>query len=317
MQAGYDKVKFWIDRTIAGEQYPSIVNNLDGAKQMTDIETGEVKIYGGLEGLKVSIYAGGLSVVGSMPKFLYGSNVYPLDIRATAQALEKLGDTLHIQVADANITEIEFGANYLMSHPVIDYLSRLGTMPRCERVQVSPHSIRYEGNGKKKPKPKVFAFYDKIADAEAEGMKCPDGIENLLRGEIRLCGRLPYQLSVPEVKASTLTDVSFVRLIVEHYQKSYFSISKINQIKNDVMSEIKNVTDAFNVLVARLISQTDQSQIAGFLDELKQAGVFADRKNYTRLKKKIEEVATKANITISDDLIRELDDEIKNSVAYV
>jgi len=315
MQAGYDKVKFWIDRTIVGEQYPSIVNNLDGAKQQTDLRTGEVKIYGGLEGLKVSIFAGGLSVVGSMPKFLYGSNVYPLDIRATIQALEKLSDILHIQVADANITEIEFGANYVMKYPVKDYLSRLGTMPRCERVQVAPYSIRYEGKGKIKPK--VFACYDKKEDAKVKGMEYPDGIENLLRGEIRLCGRLPYQLSVPEVKASTLTDVKFVRLIVEHYQESYFSISKINQIKNDVMSEIKNVTDAFNVLVARLISQTDQSQIAGFLDELKQAGVFADRKNYTRLKKKIEEVATKANITISDDLIRELDDEIKNSVAYV
>ena len=83
------------------------------------------------------------------------------------------------------------------------------------------------------------------------------------------------------------------------------------------MNEIKTPTDAFNVLVARLISQTDQSQIAGFLDELKQAGVFADRKNYTRLKKKIEEVATKANISVSDELIKELDNEIKNSGAYV
>ena len=83
------------------------------------------------------------------------------------------------------------------------------------------------------------------------------------------------------------------------------------------MSEIKTPTDAFNVLVARLISQTEQSQIEGFLDELKQAGVFADRKNYSRLKAKIQEVAHKSNITISDDLIKELDDEIKNSGAYV
>ena len=83
------------------------------------------------------------------------------------------------------------------------------------------------------------------------------------------------------------------------------------------MSEIKSPKDAFDVLVARLISQTDPSQIEGFLDELKQAGVFTDRKNYSRLKAKIQEVATKANITISDDLIKELDDEVKNSGAYV
>ena len=83
------------------------------------------------------------------------------------------------------------------------------------------------------------------------------------------------------------------------------------------MSEIKTVTDAFNVFVARLISQTDQSQIGSFLDELKDAGVFGDRKNYTRLKNKIQEIASKANITISCELMRELDDEIKNCGAYV
>ena len=83
------------------------------------------------------------------------------------------------------------------------------------------------------------------------------------------------------------------------------------------MSEIKTVSDAFNVFVARLLSNSNQNQIGGFLDELKQAGVFDDRKNYSRLKKKIQEISTKANITISDDLIRELDDEVKNCGAYV
>ena len=53
------------------------------------------------------------------------------------------------------------------------------------------------------------------------------------------------------------------------------------------------------------------------LDELKEAGVFSDRKNYSRLKRKIQEVATKANITVSDELIRELDDEVKNCGAYI
>lgn len=52
------------------------------------------------------------------------------------------------------------------------------------------------------------------------------------------------------------------------------------------MSEIKTVSDAFDVLVARLINQSDQTQIATFMEELKEAKVFDDRKSYTRLKKK-------------------------------
>ena len=92
----YDKVKIWIDRAIVGEQYPTIANYLDSARQETDLQTGEVRTYGNIEGLKVAIYTGGLSVVGSMPKFLYGSNVYPLNRHTIKEAIEKISDTLHI-----------------------------------------------------------------------------------------------------------------------------------------------------------------------------------------------------------------------------
>lgn len=83
------------------------------------------------------------------------------------------------------------------------------------------------------------------------------------------------------------------------------------------MSEIKTVSDAFDMLVARLINGSDQTQITAFVEELKEAKVFEDRKNYTRLKRKIQEVATKAGVTTSDELIKELDDEIKNVGAYI
>ena len=52
-------------------------------------------------------------------------------------------------------------------------------------------------------------------------------------------------------------------------------------------------------------------------EELKEAKTFVDRKNYTRLKKKIQDIATKAEISVSDELIKELDNEIKNVGAYV
>ena len=83
------------------------------------------------------------------------------------------------------------------------------------------------------------------------------------------------------------------------------------------MSEIKTVSDAFDVLVARLISQSDKTQIQAFMEEIKRADVFKNRVNYTRLKKKIDGVLNKANFTTSDELIKELDDGFKNIGAYV
>ncbi len=313
----YDKVKLWIDKATVGEQFPIIANYLDEANTQLNHQTGEIKTYGSIDGLKVFICSGGLSVVGSLSKFLYNSNVYPLDRHTTAQAIEKLSEALHLQANEANVIALEFGTNFLMMHPVSNYLSMLGSMPRLERYNFEKSSLYYKGMGKQQAR--VFAFYDKIAEAKAKKMDCPDEWknENLLRYEMRLNCRLSQQLKVQEIKASTLSERPFYKKMVESYQSNYFSISKFNQIKTNVMSDIKTVTDAYNVFVAKLISQSDQSQISGFLDEIKEAGVFSDRKNYTRLKKKIQEVATKANVTVSDELIKELDDEIKNCGAYI
>lgn len=71
------------------------------------------------------------------------------------------------------------------------------------------------------------------------------------------------------------------------------------------------------MLVALLLTQADKTQIDSFMNDLKDANVFSDKKYYTRLKKKIEEVVTNKSVAVSDELIRELDNEIKNCGAYV
>lgn len=310
----YDKVKLWTVRTRAT---PDVSKFLDRAKDQIDHDTGEVCTFGSLEGLKVSIYTGGISIIGSLAKYLYPNNIYPLDRHTTIQAIEKLSDSLHISLGDAKVTGLEFGTQFVMTHPVENYLSKLGDMPKLLRYHFDVGTLYYKPKGKQQPK--VFAFYDKKADAVAKDMALPVGFDeaNLLKYEMRINGRLPQQLGVPEVTAATLSEKPFYRLMVKRYQESYFAISKNNQIKTDVMDEIKTVSDAFDVFVARLISQSDQTQIAGFLEELKEAKVFDDRKCYSRLKKKIQEVATKAGVTVSDELIKELDDEIKNIGAYM
>ena len=310
----YDKVKLWAMRASG---MPDVSQFLTRAKEQTDTQTGEVCTFGSLEGLKVSIYTGGISIIGSLPKFLYQNNIYPLDRHSTAQAIEKLSDSLHLPMADAKVTGLEFGRAFVMMHPVENYLSKLGDMPKLLRYHFDVGTLYYKPRGRQQPK--MFAFYDKKADAAAKGMVLPAGFENanLLKYEMRLSGRLPQQIKVPDVTASTLSEKSFYRLMVKRYQESYFAISKLNQVKTNVMSEIKTVSDAYDVFVARLINQSDQAQIAAFMEEMKGAKVFEDRKSYTRLKKKIQEVATKAGVTVSDELIKELDDEIKNVGAYI
>ena len=315
----YDKVKFFVDRSIIGSQYTNITNHLEKAKVETDQTTGETRTKGTMNGLSIGVLGGGVFVEGSLPKYHYGSNIYPLDREGTKECIEMIGDTLGINMSGADVVGIEFGTTFMMQYKVSAYLAKLGEMSRLQRYNFNADTLYYKGSGKVQPR--VYTFYDKLADCKAKHLPYPIDFEdkNLLRYEMRLKGRLAYQLGVPEVKASTLYDRQFYRELVRRYQDSYFSISKINELNPNAMKEIKNVSDAFNIFVARLLSQTEQpqSQIDTFINEIRAAGVFEDKKYYTRLKDKLNEIVTKDNITISNELIKELDDAIKNCGAYV
>lgn len=314
----YDKVKIWIDRVDVGDGFSTLPTYLDDAKQQTDLKTGELRTFGNLDGLKVNIFIGGLQIIGSLPKYLYNSNIYPVDTKTTKQAFEKIGDALHLSLDEAKVTGFEFGANFLMQHPVKDYLDRLGEMPRLQYYRFSPETLYYRHRGEQQPT--TYCFYDKIADAKKKKMEVPKGMDanNLLRCEVRFDGRLPYQLGVPEVKPSTLCEKWFYRAVLERLTNAYSSISKLNKLKSNVVGEIKSVSDAFDALFALLVEQTNsQGMINRFMSDLRAENVFRDRINYTRLKQRIEKATGKAHLTTADELIRELDDSFKNLGAYV
>ena len=314
----YDKVAFWLERVRMGEDYTHLSRYLDGATEQTIIGTGETSLFGYKDNLKVSVYNGGVHIYGSLPKFLYdGSNIFPLDVKHTAEAIEKISDTFHIKIEQATITEIEFGANFMMSHKVSEYLCKLGELDRMQRVYFDADTLYYQGTGKKK-KPKKLVFYDKIAEAKESGMQYPSDFEdkNILRYELRLKGRISRMIGVPIIRGATLYDFPFYEKLTGIYQQHYYAIKKQNQTNND-MAEIKKPKDAWELLFARLMQQPDGQRVKSeFLQELKESGQL-DRKNFYRLKKMIEETEAKSDLSDVDELIRELDDDVNNVGAYL
>ena len=310
----YDKINFWMPRY---RDTPDISRYLDNGKIQADIRTGETCLYGSVGGLKISSYLGGISIIGSLPKFYYPNNIYPLDRNSTAQAIEKLSDTLHLNVREARVTGLEFGKVFILEHPIKDYLTRLGDMPRHIRCPSDAGTLYYTLRASNPDR--VISFYDKKADAIAKGMILPPGFENtnLLKYEIRYRRHLCRQLRVPEMVGATLYAAGFYGQMAGRYKSIYFSIHKMKQERNSDIGGIKTVTDAYNVFVGRLISQGGQAQISAFMEELKEARVFEDNKNYSRLKKKMFSCHEKAGTPVPDALVNELDDEVKNAVAYI
>lgn len=311
----YDKVTFFIDRSVIDPQC-NLASCLDNITQVTDMKTGEIKLLGGIENLRASVRLNGVFIAGSLPKYLYGDNIHVLDRRATAQAIEKISDNLHLDVSSAKVTGLEFGANFVMSKPVEEYLTRLGNMPRLERYGFNPSAIYYKGRGKKQQK--VVAFYDKIAEAKEKNYEIPIGLDeaNILRYELRLKNHLARQMQEQQVTASTMTELNFYRGLLDRYQRYYFSIIKRRKPKSNVMEEIKSVKDARDVLLAKFLNNAGEGVVENYIRGLKEASVFPDKKYYSRLKKELQSIATKSNFTEDDDLIKELDDEVKNCGAY-
>lgn len=309
-----DKVTIWLDRVQMGGVAPKqIVTFLDEGYETTKIQTGEVSVSGHIENLIIKVGDNGVSIIGSLPKYLHGNNIFS-NRGDTKQAINKLEDTLHINLSEALVTSLEFGTTFRMKHPVSSYIQRLGDIPRLERCNIDGRgsTLYYQHKGKQQPK--VLCFYDKGAEIQCKGrILSNDLIEaNLLRYELRYKGRLAHQIGCPKVIVSTLSEPSFMGSLLDLYKKYYFSIQKHNQLKTNVMGEIRTVKDAYEVFIARVLCQSPKAQVKEFLDELKENKVFTNREYYTRLKNKLNSIASKASITITDELIKELDDNINN-----
>ena len=304
----YDTIVIWNSRM--GDEYPHLLTLLSDAKEQTDLETGEIKTYGSLQGMRVGIYPTAIRIEGSLPKFLYeGGNVIPLNRHTTEEAVKKLSDALQINLDDASVSALEFGANFLMRHKPAEYLKRMGELPRRQRYTFNIDTLYYKHKGKEQPD--TFCLYDKISDAKAKGMPIPQGFEdkNLLRVELRLNGSLAKQMGVPEVAASTLYDRQFYAKIRNRFINTYFSISKLNKLNTHFMESIKTPKDAVDGFLGLMLAKAGGMQeIDAYLEELKANQVFADRINYKRTKDALLKAASKAKLSSKDELVAELDD---------
>ena len=316
----YDNLHIWIDRGIVGDAFSAIPNRLTDAYEVTNRQTGETRISGNLDSsLSVKINSGGLTVVGSLCKFLHGSNIYTLNRKSTKLAIEKLSEALGANLSNAKVTYLEFGTSFIMSNPVGLYLKRLGYKNGMRRDQHGTlQYIPCRGERDCNEESRKFVFYDKEKELRQKKEPLPEGLEglNILRYEIRFHRRLPFQLGFPQVDLLTLSDFWFYKAMVDRYQSEYFSISRQHRLRPEAMNRISCPKDAYEVFVAQLISLTDKDYISNFLDDLRACQSLTSSQRL-RLRKKLERVSEQGDYLEMDELIKELDDAVRNTSTYI
>ena len=302
-----DKINLSLPRC---RDMPDISGYLDNGNESSNVKTGEASVFGNVENIKVMQNFGGYSIQGSLPKFLYGNNVCQLTRKEVGQAIEKLSDRLHLPLNDARVTSIEVGANICLTKQHTAYTRLLGDMPRMQRVSMAD-SLYYQGSGKVHPR--QYYFYDKVAEVRKSGGTMPQGLEaaNMMRYEMRLNGRLPFQLSIPEFKGSTLQDREVYQELINRWLNGYLSINKLVNMEDEHLKKGMSVKEAQEVFIAQQIAKGGSSMIDEFIAKLKQNECFDNRLYYNRVKSNLQKLASKTKLSVDNGDIEELTAKVK------
>ena len=306
----YDKIRFIVYRTKGANEFAYLESIIEKPKRLLDEETGEVgTLFGEKRGLRIREYLWGLSIEGSLNKWLHeGSNLYDMSLADAGQAIGEISEALKTDLLQASVTGIEFGTNLILKNTVSRYFKLLGEMPRRVRNPLSRTSLYYDRRGKRNLDQVIF--YDKIAQAKKEKISIPESLtdKNLMRVELRYNGNLGNQLG-RIVTGNTLLERLFYTELKSRLIEKYYSIQKLETINVNNMENIKKPTDAAKIFFSILFAKSGDGQqaVEDYLNQLKDKKVFKDRNDYLRTKKQITRIIESASLSEGDPLRAELD----------
>ena len=262
----------------------------------------------------VCLFGNGLYLQGSLAKYYLPSNLYTLTRSDTEKAIQSLCDKLHTDIRAAKVSRLDVSTVLPTTRPPTDYYTGLINKTYFTRVQATKDTL-YFNSGKRQ-----LVFYDKSKEAVAKGAIIPDCFKgcNLLRYEMRLQRQIPKQLKVTGViTAERLYNPDFYTTLIGLWKNEFDSIKKIETPKA-IMANIKNPKDAEKAFYAMLLNkeQDGQSAIDCFLDDLKAAKVFKDRKYYTRTKERLNKMLQSNGEQQQSELMKELERAIRDIARY-
>jgi hypothetical protein len=303
----FDTIKAFLPASDTG----SLETALSGYKETVDPKTGDLWQRGTLKNLRLRGSGRGVTIEGSLPAFLWGTNAMSMTRQATAEAIEEISDRLKLPIADAQVWQIHLANNFIMRRPPIDYLTCMIGAPYYKR---SDYADRETVNFKNTLR--ELCFYDKARELENKRKPLPDLFKgkNVLRYEARFIKRLSRQFKRQEVHARDLSDEVFYMTAINRWKEEYFLIQKIRKDRALNMTGQKEYLQSLAFYGLQNIGGVDTA-----MDLIKGARLRGEigKKTGQRLKKLTLSIAQAGGGQVNDpeECIPELDNKIRQAVA--
>lgn len=176
-QTMYDRIKIRLNADKLPKKYDwhAVLAGVDNGCILTEGNGG----YGYWRGGKVSVKEDSVMFDGSLPKCLYGHNIYSVRLSDVKSLIMKLSKDLGLPMYDADVIYVEFAHNFAVSQPPVKYLNMLIGIPKLKNNGWD--SSRYFDKCGVRVK-----FYDKVAEVKKKKKlpKCMTIPPYLLRYEL-------------------------------------------------------------------------------------------------------------------------------------
>ena len=266
-----------------------------------DPETGALYKKGMLDRLEIKENRIGIKIMGSLAKYYYGNNFRTLTNEETKKAIEKISDSIHLDVRAAQVNRIDFASNFIVSELPSIYFSCLSDSPRLYRSQL--RTTLYFTN-----KIRSLVFYDKCNEAKAYNRIIPIEYanKNVLRYEYR-----QKRLKRNQFFLSDLYNRNTFNSLLNEWYDRYHSIRRIPKIR--IKEEIKGMINlkSFENEGWRLLIKSIGGSDSFFLlldNEAKRGTISKQNKYY--YKKKFDKLLKQPDIFEPSPLMGELDAKV-------
>jgi hypothetical protein len=300
----YDTIKIWFD----SKRIERIESILTDVRETTILKTGEIKVSGNVNNMRLFISGNKVKLEGSLHKFYSQTNLFNLSFLDAFDAIIELGNVFGEEIYTGKVTRLDVAYNFEMIHPIPDYLHSLSSAPRTSRSIMYDSSTLYFKNTLRE-----LVFYNKLTEQTDKKKMVPASMlgSNILRYEARYKKNLTKSLRIDRpVTVRDLTDPDFCRHVLKDWYEQYQNIQK------DKIPTLKeppnNVREWTNWLAAYAISDLkNKNYFDPLFDDYINSG--PNRTPNYRLRQKLNNLSGNSDKIIFKSICDELDGKLEKT----